>query len=141
MSASSKGMLCTICRCTLSWIVALRAMGSVDPAERYDPPSAHQFPRHEVERKRRPILFVVGLGLKFGRVGVEGHQPLEDPAVDRQQNEGAAHGVRADYVGMLEDVMQQRPGLGAWGKRKGHDCHRSRSGIGRVDVLNLNVGD
>jgi hypothetical protein len=26
MSASSKGMLCTSCRCTFSWIVALRAM-------------------------------------------------------------------------------------------------------------------
>jgi hypothetical protein len=89
----------------LSWIVALRAIGLSRLAERYDPPSAHQFPRHEVERKRRPILFVVGLGLKFGRVGVEGHQPLEDPAVDRQQNEGAAHAVCADNIGMLEDVM------------------------------------
>jgi hypothetical protein len=51
-------------------------MGSVDLAEWYDPPSAHQFPRHEVERERRPILFLVGLGLKFGRVGVERYRGL-----------------------------------------------------------------
>jgi hypothetical protein len=105
MSATSKGMLCTICRCTLSWIVALRAMRSADLAERYDPPPAHQFPRHKVERKRRPILFVVGLGLKFGRVGVEGDQPLEDLAVDRQQNEGA---VGREQANLFFQVVARR---------------------------------
>ena len=40
----------------------------------------------------------------------------------------------------VADRAQQRPGLGAWRKRQGHDCHGSRSGIGGVDALNLNVG-
>jgi hypothetical protein len=41
---------------------------------------------------------------------------------------------------VLEEVLQQRPGLGARRKGKGHDCHGSRSGIGRLDNINLGVG-
>ena len=36
--------------------------------------------------------------------------------------------------------MEQGPGLDARRKRERHDCHGGRSGIGRVDVINLSVG-
>ena len=66
-SASSKGMLCTIWRCTLSWIVALRAMGlsrrSPTPAPacarpisaaRARPRGVAHPPRHRHRARRRP---------------------------------------------------------------------------------------
>jgi hypothetical protein len=87
MSASSSGMLGNTWRCTLSWIVALRAMGSVDAARSLGSgsPSLHHFRPHELDRERRTILLYIGIGLsicpvlQFGRLGVERHQLAEDP--------------------------------------------------------------
>jgi hypothetical protein len=82
MSASSKGMLCTIWRCTLSWIVAVRAWVSIATG-RQGAPSLHHFSRMSPSRTGGSILLVVGFLFKFARLGVERHERLEDVVVHR----------------------------------------------------------
>jgi hypothetical protein len=72
ISASSKGMLSTIWRCTLSWIVALRAMGSVAACD--GPPSLHDFWPHQLGHYRRAILLVIRFRLEVGCLGIERHE-------------------------------------------------------------------
>jgi hypothetical protein len=64
---------------------------------------------------------------EFGRVGVEGHQPPENPVVHRQLDDRAPRNDPTQDVAVLEQVMQQRAGLDVLGKRQGNDCHDSRS--------------
>jgi hypothetical protein len=52
----------TIWRCTLSWIVALRAMRSLNAAWRHGPAALHHFGPHDLKHERRAFLFVIGCG-------------------------------------------------------------------------------
>jgi hypothetical protein len=50
-------------RGTLSWIVALRAMGLSRPGRTVLPASASHLRPHEIDHDRWPILLVIGIGL------------------------------------------------------------------------------
>jgi len=86
------------------------------------------------------VRLAVPLVLEFGRLGVERQGLLQGPVVYRQLDDGPAHCVPAHDVAVLEEVVEQRPGLDGRWEREGHDCHSGRSGIGRVEILNLDVG-
>ena len=71
---------------------------------------------------------------------VERHQLREYSVLHRYLDDRSACSIGADATAVVEELMQQRPGLGAGKKAQGHDWHSSRSGIGHVAALNLSVG-
>jgi hypothetical protein len=61
---------------------------------------------------------VIGLAvasvLEIRRFGVERHQPLKRAVIHHQLDDSSAGGVSTHDVAVLEEVVQQRPGLGVW---------------------------
>jgi hypothetical protein len=89
----------------------------------------------------QPLLLgiVVGLGvapvLELGGVGIEAHELLEDPVLQRELHDRSTRGVLAHDIAVLEEVVQQRAGFSPWGKRQGHDCHGIASMVERLAGL------
>lgn len=103
----------------MSWIVARRSTAQSTGPDAVTCLRSTYLRPHEIEKDRRTILLVIGFRLELGGVGVEGHQRLQDPVVDRQLNDRPPRGVPAHDVAVLEEVVQQRPGFSPGGSGRG----------------------
>ena len=63
------------------------------------------------------IRLVVAPVLQVGSFGVKRQEPLQGPVIHRQLDDGPASTVPAHDVAVLQEVVEQRPRLGARRKR------------------------